>query len=212
MSALLFNCKSHVFDFEFGVIWPSLSNADLFSGTTEKSTNSHGFMLSAATSSGSRISQNGESANLLFDKCSRKLHENKGILARRTNLVFGRTLSQNRHVLHLRCLMYLKIHISITSGSGGGGPLTPRFGGPSYTIWRPSVHRVATAQGKQGIWFLLFPDRENTGNFVITQGKFLQHRENIFIYIYCPTFFLYHIYYRYQPNLFRQFYKQIEIM
>ena len=32
--------------------------------------------------------------------------------------------------------------------------------------------RVATAQGKQGIWFLLFPDRENTGNFAVTQGKF----------------------------------------
>ena len=31
--------------------------------------------------------------------------------------------------------------------------------------------RVAMAQGKQGIWFLLFPDRENTGNFVVTQGK-----------------------------------------
>ena len=39
--------------------------------------------------------------------------------------------------------------------------------------------RVATAQGKQGIWFLLFPVRENTGNFVVTQGKFLRHRENI---------------------------------
>ena len=26
-------------------------------------------------------------------------------------------------------------------------------------------------QGKQVIWFLLFPDRENTGNFVLTQGK-----------------------------------------
>ena len=26
---------------------------------------------------------------------------------------------------------------------------------------------MATVQGKQGIWFLLFPDRENTGNFVI---------------------------------------------
>ena len=39
---------------------------------------------------------------------------------------------------------------------------------------------VGTAQGKQGIWFLLFPDRENTGNFVVTQGKFLRHRENIF--------------------------------
>ena len=37
-----------------------------------------------------------------------------------------------------------------------------------------SKNRVATAQGKQGkqgIWFLLFPDRENTGNFVLTQGK-----------------------------------------
>ena len=42
--------------------------------------------------------------------------------------------------------------------------------------------RVATAQGKQGkqgIWFLLFPDRENTGNFAVTQGKFFRHRENI---------------------------------
>ena len=44
--------------------------------------------------------------------------------------------------------------------------------------------RVATAQGKQGIWFLLFPDRENTGNFVVTQGNFLRHRENIFDCIY----------------------------
>ena len=39
--------------------------------------------------------------------------------------------------------------------------------------FRPALPyvRVATAQGKQGIWFLLFPDRENTGNFVLTQGK-----------------------------------------
>ena len=44
--------------------------------------------------------------------------------------------------------------------------------------------RVATAQGKQGIWFLLFPDRENTENFVVTQGKFLRHRENFFDCIY----------------------------
>ena len=45
-------------------------------------------------------------------------------------------------------------------------------------------NRVATAQGKQGkqgIWFLLFPDRENTGNFALTQGKILRHRENIFL-------------------------------
>ena len=43
-------------------------------------------------------------------------------------------------------------------------------------------YRVATAQGKQGIWLLTFPDRENTGNLVDlifytgkivpTQGKF----------------------------------------
>ena len=43
-----------------------------------------------------------------------------------------------------------------------------------------SFFKRATEQGKQGIWFLLFPDRENTGNFVVTQGKFLRHRENIF--------------------------------
>ena len=49
------------------------------------------------------------------------------------------------------------------------------------------IYRVATEQGnqgKQGIWFLLFPDRENTGNFAVTQGKFLKHRENIFDCIY----------------------------
>ena len=44
------------------------------------------------------------------------------------------------------------------------------------------IIRVATAQGKQGIWLLTFPDRENTGNLVNlifytgkivpTQGKF----------------------------------------
>ena len=44
------------------------------------------------------------------------------------------------------------------------------------------IIRVATAQGKQGIWFLLFPDRENTGNFALTQGKILRHRENIFLW------------------------------
>ena len=44
-----------------------------------------------------------------------------------------------------------------------------------------SVSRVATAQGKQGIWFLLFPDRENTGNFALAQGEILRHRENIFL-------------------------------
>ena len=43
------------------------------------------------------------------------------------------------------------------------------------------IFRVATAQG---IRFLLFPDKENTGNFFVTQGKFLRHRENIFNCIY----------------------------
>ena len=37
------------------------------------------------------------------------------------------------------------------------------------------MFRVATAQGKQGIWLLTFPDRENTGEF----SKFIfLHREN----------------------------------
>ena len=58
--------------------------------------------------------------------------------------------------------------------------------------WQESINdvceiliRVATAQGKQGkqgIWFLIFPDRENTGNFALTQGKILRHRENIFLW------------------------------
>ena len=38
---------------------------------------------------------------------------------------------------------------------------------------------MATAQEKQGNWFLLFPDGENTGNFTVTQGKIWRHRENI---------------------------------
>ena len=47
------------------------------------------------------------------------------------------------------------------------------FGGEITDILVHFFVRVATAQGKQGIWFLLFPDRENTGNFVLTQGKYL---------------------------------------
>ena len=38
--------------------------------------------------------------------------------------------------------------------------------------------------GKTGNLVLTFPERENTGNFVVTQGKFLRHRENIFDCIY----------------------------
>ena len=41
------------------------------------------------------------------------------------------------------------------------------------------LFRVATAQGKQGIWSSVFPDRENTGNLSPTQGKSVQHREKI---------------------------------
>ena len=55
------------------------------------------------------------------------------------------------------------------------------------------TYRVATAQGKQGIWLLTFPDRENTGNLVnlifytgkivTIQGKFenLEFFENFVI-------------------------------
>ena len=42
---------------------------------------------------------------------------------------------------------------------------------------------MATTQGKQGIWFLLFPDREHTGNFAVTQGKYFRHRENLWTVI-----------------------------
>ena len=40
--------------------------------------------------------------------------------------------------------------------------------------------RVATAQGKQGIWFLLFPDRENTGNFFFNTGKVFETQGKYF--------------------------------
>ena len=74
----------------------------------------------------------------------------------------------------------IRLHIthkqrrSTPDSSTAGRPI------PDYGIIQTPVSsvsgkvRVATAQGKQGkqgIWFLLFPDRENTGNFVVTQGK-----------------------------------------
>ena len=50
------------------------------------------------------------------------------------------------------------------------------------------VCRVATAQGKQGIWKSIFPERENTGNLpkiwfytgnlTSTQGKFGGEKKN----------------------------------
>ena len=41
-----------------------------------------------------------------------------------------------------------------------------------------SYIRVATAQGKQGIWFLLFPDGKHR-EFCCNTGKFFRHGENI---------------------------------
>ena len=47
-------------------------------------------------------------------------------------------------------------------------------------IFISSFYRVAMAQGKQGIWFLLFPDRENTGNFALAQGKIFETQGKCF--------------------------------
>ena len=48
------------------------------------------------------------------------------------------------------------IHIALT--------LTNKY--QLILVYFLSSHRVATAQGKQGIWLLTFPDRENAGNLV----------------------------------------------
>ena len=40
---------------------------------------------------------------------------------------------------------------------------------PNYSKWvwqKITIFRVATTQGKQGIWKSIFPDRENTGNLL----------------------------------------------
>ena len=56
--------------------------------------------------------------------------------------------------------MFTKVNLTITRedvlGEGAIGNVTPVS----------KVARVATEQGKQGIWFLLFPDRENTGKSI----------------------------------------------
>ena len=39
------------------------------------------------------------------------------------------------------------------------------------------IVRVATAQGKQGIWMFIFPDRENTGNLPKNIKNMILHRE-----------------------------------
>ena len=53
----------------------------------------------------------------------------------------------------------------------GSLPPPKILGQKPKAITKVTLTRVATAQGKQGIWFLLFPDKENTGNLVLTQGK-----------------------------------------
>ena len=63
--------------------------------------------------------------------------------------------------------------------------------GRSGRFWQIFKDRVATAQGKQGIWKSIFPDRENTGNLpkilkicfytgnlTPTQGKFGGEKKN----------------------------------
>ena len=67
--------------------------------------------------------------------------------------------------------------VTLVIGFGYLSQILERWQGPMNAVSH-SV-RVATAQGKQGIWFLLFPDRENTGNFVVAQSKFLR-QENFF--------------------------------
>ena len=39
------------------------------------------------------------------------------------------------------------------------------------TAMQGTLFRVATAQGKQGIWLLTFPDRENTGNLAVNFSR-----------------------------------------
>ena len=68
--------------------------------------------------------------------------------------------------------------IELVTSSQMSEAIVKAFGG--YNQHRKN--RVATAQGKQGIWLLTFPDREDTGNLVnlifytgkivATQGKF----------------------------------------
>ena len=55
-----------------------------------------------------------------------------------------------------------------------------------------SGYRMATAQRKQGIWCLLFPDKESTGNFFVTRGKFLWCREKFWtVFINAKGMFLF---------------------
>ena len=53
---------------------------------------------------------------------------------------------------------------------GGSAPPTEN----PYS-WIHSLNWVATAQRKQGIWFLPFPDREITGNFALIERIVWRH-------------------------------------
>ena len=79
----------------------------------------------------------------------------------------------------------LKIMVRVIRSPKQRVPMAPQNGPRSNKTLIKKVFRVATAQekqGKQGIWLLTFPDRENTGNLVnlifytgkivATQGKF----------------------------------------
>ena len=44
--------------------------------------------------------------------------------------------------------------------------LCQKNSGAEWLVLFYYIFRVATAQGKQGIWLSTFPDRENTGNLV----------------------------------------------
>ena len=48
---------------------------------------------------------------------------------------------------------------------------------PGWGVVGHAGTRVATAQGKQGIWLSVFPDRENMGNLGTTRGKLGKHRQ-----------------------------------
>ena len=89
--------------------------------------------------------------------------------------------------LHLYVKATLKEKKNGKTLEKSGNFVSPRKYEPclSNALKMKAVHnraRVATAQGKQGIWLLTFPDRENTGNLVnlifytgkivATQGKF----------------------------------------
>ena len=58
---------------------------------------------------------------------------------------------------------------------GGGG-----WGGRNL-IFTNSM--MAMEQGKQGIWFLPFPDTENTGNFAVTLEQIWRDKENMLNFI-----------------------------